>query len=57
MSFKTILHPTDFSEQSMVAFSHALKLAIEEKARFIIMYVQVHTLVQELKKAACQNPE
>ena len=40
MSFKTILHPTDFSEQSMVAFAHALKLALEEKARFIIMYVQ-----------------
>ena len=40
MSFKTILHPTDFSEQSMVAFSHALKLAVEEKARLIIMYVQ-----------------
>lgn len=40
MSFKTILHPTDFSEQSMVAFSHALKLALEEKARLILMYVQ-----------------
>ena len=40
MSFKSILHPTDFSEQSMVAFSHALKLAIEEKAKFIVMYVQ-----------------
>ncbi len=40
MSFKSILHPTDFSEQSMVAFSHALKLALEEKARLILMYVQ-----------------
>lgn len=40
MSFKTILHPTDFSDQSMDAFSHALKLALEEKARLILMYVQ-----------------
>jgi len=40
MSFKSILHPTNFSEQSVVAFSHALKLALEEKAKLILMYVQ-----------------
>ncbi|MGI9535262.1 MAG: universal stress protein [Thermodesulfobacteriota bacterium] len=38
MSFKSILHPTDFSEQSMVAFNHALKLAVEQKAKLILMY-------------------
>lgn len=38
MSFKSILHPTDFSMQSMVAFNHALKLALIEKSELIIMY-------------------
>ena len=38
MSFKSILHPTDFSEPSMVAFNHALKLALEEKSKLILMY-------------------
>jgi len=40
MSFKSILHPTDFSEKSMVAFIHALKLAVEERSKLILMYVQ-----------------
>ena len=35
MSFKSILYPTDFSEQSMVAFRHALKLALEQRAKLI----------------------
>lgn len=47
MSFKSILHPTDFSEKSMVAFNHALKLALEEKSKLILMYAMEegkHTL-------------
>ncbi|NIP31845.1 MAG: universal stress protein [Candidatus Dadabacteria bacterium] len=38
MSFKSILHPTDFSDQSKVAFYHALKLALIEKSKLIVMY-------------------
>ena len=39
MCFKSILHPTDFSEQSMVAFYHALKLALIQKSKLTLMYV------------------
>ncbi len=36
---KYILHPTDFSPASDLAFAHALRLALHNKARLIIMHV------------------
>lgn len=38
MSFKSIIHPTDFSDESKTAFNHALRLAVHEKSKFILMY-------------------
>ena len=38
MCFKSILHPTDFSEDNIVAFNHALKLALESKSKLTLMY-------------------
>ncbi len=35
----SILHPTDFSEGSMLAFCHALKIAVEYKASLSILHV------------------
>ena len=35
----TVLHPTDFSESSLVAFHHALKAALIAKSRFILLHV------------------
>lgn len=34
-----IFHPTDFSEDSQVAFAHALKLAVAYRAELTIMHV------------------
>lgn len=39
MSFSSILHPTDFSRESTVAFKHALKLALERKSKLVLMNV------------------
>lgn len=36
----TIVHPTDFSETSAVAFAHALKLARLARGRLILLHVQ-----------------
>ena len=38
--FRSILHPTDFSEVSQVAFAHALKLAISARAKFTIVHTE-----------------
>ncbi len=38
-TLKRIFHPTDFSRPSLVAFVHALKLALEAKAELRIMHV------------------
>jgi nucleotide-binding universal stress UspA family protein len=35
----TILHPTDFSESSLVAFHHALRVALIAKSRFTLLNV------------------
>src|SRR5689334_10092186 len=39
LAFKTILHPTDFSEQSSVAFQLACALARDHGARLIVLHV------------------
>ena len=37
-----IIHPSDFSKGSMIAFAHALKLALLSKAELEIVHVQGH---------------
>lgn len=37
-----IFHPSDFSAASQVAFGHALKIAIQAKAKLDIMHVETH---------------
>jgi nucleotide-binding universal stress UspA family protein len=37
-----IFHPSDFSPESDVAFGHALKIALQAKAKFDIMHVNPH---------------
>jgi len=39
-----ILHPSDFSKTSRVAFAHALKIALLSKAELEIVHVQSHKL-------------
>lgn len=36
---KSVLHPTDFSESSLVAFHHALKTALLARSRFTLLHV------------------
>src|SRR5829696_9835274 len=36
---ENILHPTDFSEGSMIAFNHALKLALLARAGMTLLHV------------------
>jgi nucleotide-binding universal stress UspA family protein len=40
----TIFHPSDFSEASEVAFAHALKIALQSKAKLEIMHVEPHLI-------------
>jgi len=37
-----IIHPSDFSKGSLIAFAHALKLALLSKAELEIVHVQAH---------------
>lgn len=37
-TFKSIIHPTDFSEASRSAFAHGLKLAVASKGRFAVVH-------------------
>jgi hypothetical protein len=37
-----IFHPSDFSAASEVAFGHALKIALQSKAKLDIMHVERH---------------
>jgi nucleotide-binding universal stress UspA family protein len=37
-----IFHPSDFSQASEVAFAHALKIALQSKAKLDIMHVEPH---------------
>ena len=39
---ETVLHPTDFSEGSLVAFYHALKAALVAKSRLTLLNVSPH---------------
>ncbi len=39
-AFSSILHPTDFSASSHMAFEHALKIAIANRSRFSISHVE-----------------
>ena len=39
---RAILHPTDFSEGSEVAFAHALKLALASRAHLEILHAALH---------------
>jgi len=39
-----ILHPSDFSKASRVAFAHALKIALQSKAELEIVHVERHKL-------------
>ena len=42
-----ILHPSDFSKASGVAFAHALKIALQAKAELELVHVQPHELGSE----------
>ena len=39
MQFRTIIHPTDFSDASAEAFVHALRIALAAKARLYLLHV------------------
>jgi nucleotide-binding universal stress UspA family protein len=39
-----IVHPSDFSESSRVAFAHALKIALQSKAELELVHVQRHKI-------------
>ncbi len=39
-----ILHPSDFSKSSRVAFAHALKIALQSKAELELVHVQRHKI-------------
>jgi hypothetical protein len=34
---RTVLHPSDFSEGSLVAFAHALKVALISKSKLVLI--------------------
>src|ERR1041384_14773 len=36
---QSVLHPTDFSESSLVAFHHALKAALASKSKLTLLHV------------------
>lgn len=38
-SIRTIIHPTDFSDASMDAFAHALRIALAAKSKFYLLHV------------------
>jgi nucleotide-binding universal stress UspA family protein len=41
-AFSTILHPTDFSDASMDAFAHALRIALAARASLFILHVEAN---------------
>lgn len=43
---QSVLHPTDFSEGSLVAFHHALKAAMLTKSRLTLLHVSTDTTLQ-----------
>ena len=42
-----IVHPSDFSKSSRVAFAHALKIALQSKAELELVHVQRHEIGSE----------
>src|SRR6266567_7033885 len=42
-----ILHPSDFSKASRVAFAHALKIALQSNAELEIVHVERHKIGNE----------
>ena len=36
---RTVLHPSDFSEASLVAFAHALKVALISGSKLVLIHV------------------
>ena len=42
-----IVHPSDFSKSSRVAFAHALKIALQSKAELELVHVQRHKIASE----------
>ncbi len=42
-----IVHPSDFSQSSRVAFAHALKIALQSKAELEIVHVERHRIGNE----------
>lgn len=44
-----IVHPSDFSEPSAVAFAHALKLALQSRAQLELVHVEPHHTDSEQK--------
>jgi nucleotide-binding universal stress UspA family protein len=46
-SLMRIVHPSDFSQSSRVAFAHALKIALQSKAELEIVHVQRHRIGDE----------
>jgi nucleotide-binding universal stress UspA family protein len=39
-----ILHPSDFTQASLIAFAHALKIALQSKAELEIVHVEPHKI-------------
>ena len=42
-----IVHPSDFSKSSRVAFAHALKIALQSNAELELVHVQRHKIGSE----------
>jgi nucleotide-binding universal stress UspA family protein len=42
MTIRSIVHPTDFSELSGVAFAHALRIALATKSRLHLLHISQH---------------
>lgn len=67
MNIKTIVFPTDFSDNSALAFESARSLAVEHNAKLLILYVQeeqedayYHTSLlssEEMRKVVEKNIE
>ena len=42
MALRSILHPTDFSDLSGVAFAHALRIALAARSKLHLLHVLPH---------------
>jgi len=45
--FRTIVHPTDFSDASAEAFSHALRIALAMKGKLLLVHIRDLRYVHE----------